>query len=74
VTDPIDTSRPADPYRGTKLTNQAAYDEIRAILASLSDESDRQLVLMALLTNRCRKCLDYDPQGNFWCCYDSRGG
>ena len=54
-------------------TNQAAHDEIQKILAMLPDEDARKLVLLALLTNRCRKCLDYDPQGSFWCCYDSRG-
>jgi len=37
-------------------TNQAAYDEIQMILKALPDED-------ALLTNRCRKCLDYDPSG-----------
>lgn len=62
-----------DPYRGMKLTNQAAYDEIQKILATLTDEEDRKLVLMALLTKRCRKCLDYDESESFWCCYDSRG-
>jgi hypothetical protein len=55
------------------MTNQDAYDEIQKILAALPDEDARQLVLTAVLTNRCRKCLDYDPSGSFWCCYDSRG-
>jgi len=64
----------SDPYRGTQLTNQGAYDEIQKILASLPDEEGRKDVLFALLVNRCKKCLDYDPQGSFWCCYDSRGG
>ena len=57
-----------------EATNQAAYDEIQKILSSLSDDEARKLVLSALLTNRCRKCLDYDESGSFWCCYDSRGG
>lgn len=64
----------SDPYRGMTLTNQTAYDEIQKILQALPDEEARTTVLFALLTNRCRKCLDYDPQGQFWCCYDSRGG
>ena len=63
-----------DPYRGLKLTNQGAYDEIMKIMATLPDEAARTTVLLALLTNRCWKCLNYDPQGNFWCCYDSRPG
>lgn len=63
-----------DPYRGIALTNQSAFDEIQKILAALPDEDARKLVLIALLTNRCRKCLDYDESGSFWCCYDSRGG
>jgi len=56
-----------------KVTNQAAYDEIQKILATLPDEEARKTVLFALLINRCRKCLDYDSSGSFWCCYDSRG-
>jgi hypothetical protein len=64
----------SDPYRGTTLTNQAAYDEIQKILAMLPDEDGRKVVLFALLVKRCRKCFDYDPQENFWCCYGSRGG
>jgi hypothetical protein len=54
-------------------TNQAAYDEMRRLLDALPDEESRQVVLAALLTNRCRMCLDYNPRGAFWCCYDSRG-
>lgn len=54
-------------------TNQATYDEMKRLLDALPDENARTLVLMALLTNRCRTCLDYDPSGSFWCCYDSRG-
>ena len=63
-----------DPYRGVMLTNQAAYDEIMKILASLPDEEARTTVLFALLNKRCRKCFEYDPNEQFWCCYDSRGG
>jgi len=63
----------SDPYRDTKLTNQAAYDEIQKIMAMLPDEEARKFILWVLLTNRCRKCLDYDSSGNFWCCYDLRG-
>lgn len=54
-----------------ELTNQAAYDEIQRVLAKL-DEDAKTTVLFALLVNRCRKCLVYDPTGSFWCCYDSR--
>lgn len=46
-----------------QLTNQAAYDEIQKILALLPDEEATQTVLFALLTNRCRTCLVYDPRG-----------
>jgi hypothetical protein len=56
------------------LTNQAVYEEMKRLLDGLPDEASRGVVLMALLTNRCRKCLDYDPSGSFWCCYESRGG
>jgi len=62
-----------DPYRGDKLTNQVAYDEMVKIMTALPDDEARITVLSALLANRCRKCLEYDPQGDFWCCYDSRG-
>ena len=64
----------SDPYRGTTLTNQGAHDEIQKILAMLPDEDARKTVLFAVLVNRCKKCLDYDPHGSFWCCYDTRGG
>lgn len=64
----------SDPYRDLKLPNQAAHDEIQKILAALPNEDARKLVLSALLTKRCRRCLDYDESGSFWCCYDSRGG
>lgn len=57
-----------------QLTNQAAYDEIQKILADLPDEEAKKTVLFALLTNRCRRCLDYNPSGQFWCCYESKGG
>lgn len=59
--------------RLVQLTNQEAYDEIQNILAALPDEEAKKTVLFALLTNRCKKCLDYNPSGQFWCCYDSRG-
>ena len=65
----------ADPYRGTRTTNQAAYDEIQRILASLPDEGARQVVLNALLVNRCRACLDYDPScGPPGPCHHARRG
>ena len=48
-------------------------EEIQKILASLPDEAARISALSALLTNRCRTCLEYDPNGSFWCCYNSRG-
>lgn len=54
-------------------THQAAIDEIQKILAALPDDEACKIVLSALLTHRCRKCLDYDESGSFWCCYDSRG-
>lgn len=55
------------------MTNQATYDAMKRLLDALPDEDDRKVVLAALLTNRCKQCLDYDPRGGFWCCYDSRG-
>ena len=64
----------SDPKRDIKLTHQSAYYKIMNIMEKLPDEDSRQLVLTALLSNRCRKCLEYDPNGQFWCCYDSRGG
>jgi len=33
----------------------------------------KKKMLEAVLKNHCRQCLDYDPEGQFWCCYDSRG-
>jgi hypothetical protein len=53
-----------------QLTRQTAYDEIQKILAMLPDEAAKQLVLFALLVDRCRKCLAYDPTGLFGCCPD----
>lgn len=58
-------------------THQAAFDEIQRVLAGLPDEAARKDVLEALLVDRCRQCLDYDPNATRtgrWCCYDSRGG
>ncbi len=52
----------------------SALSQIREILAALPDEAARVEVLEQVLEKRCRKCLDYNPQGQFWCCYDSRGG
>jgi hypothetical protein len=56
------------PYRGTALTNQAAYDEIQQIMRMLPDEEAQKLILFTLLTDRCRTCLSRDPSGQFWCC------
>lgn len=46
---------------------------IGELFAHLSEEHQNE-VLEELLKNRCRKCLAHDPNGEFWCCYDSRGG
>jgi hypothetical protein len=54
-------------------TNQDAYDEIEKILTALPTEDARQVVLLALLTGRCRKCFAYDPSELFRCC-NLRGG
>ena len=51
----------------------ASVEVIQGILARLS-EQERRTVLSRVLENRCRKCLDHDPSGSFWCCYDSQGG
>lgn len=57
------------------MTDQinAAISVIQGILERLPDEAARKLVLERALDSRCRKCLDYDESGSFWCCYDSRG-
>lgn len=52
---------------------EKARDTIQEILRGLPDDESRKVVLRSLLENRCRTCLDHDPQGQFWCCYDSRG-
>lgn len=54
--------------------NQAALDEIKRLLDAMPDEDDRIRVLTALLAKRCKKCLDYNESGEFWCCHESRGG
>lgn len=51
----------------------STIDAIRRLLEALPDETSRKEVLSAVLENRCKRCLDYDPQGQFWCCHDSRG-
>jgi hypothetical protein len=56
------------------LNADGVVTAIRVLLAALPDDAARALVLERVLENRCRKCLDYDPSGQFWCCYDSRGG
>lgn len=57
----------------TEVTLFGAIEAIQKILESLPDEEARKEVLAFALKNRCKKCFDYDPSGNFWCCYDSRG-
>lgn len=54
-------------------TANAAVEVIRGILERLPDEAARKAVLKRVLENRCRKCLDHDPNNSFWCCYESRG-
>ena len=51
----------------------AALTRVREVLDALPDEAARIEVLEEVLKNRCKRCLDYDPRGQFWCCYDSRG-
>ena len=62
------------PFRGTALTNQAAYDEVQKILAMLPDEDARKVVLWALTLDRCKTCMTYDPSGSCGCPYGPRGG
>jgi hypothetical protein len=56
-----------------ELRTNAAIAVIRGILEQLPDEAARKVVLERVLENRCRKCFDYDADGQFWCCYESRG-
>lgn len=58
----------------SRALTEDTIDVIRRFLAALPDEAARIEVLSALLDKRCRKCLDLNPSGQFWCCYDSRGG
>ena len=55
------------------MNTDTTVDAIRRLLEALPDEAARVEVLAKVLENRCRKCLDYDPNGQFWCCYESRG-
>jgi hypothetical protein len=57
-----------------QVPHQATIAAIQALLEALPDEVTRVAVLGVILQDRCRKCLDHDPSGSFWCCYDSRGG
>jgi len=50
-----------------------AVGRIQEALLQLPDEESRKQALEEIMKNRCRKCLDYDPSGQFWCCYESRG-
>ncbi|HSX23361.1 MAG TPA: hypothetical protein VLE97_11360 [Gaiellaceae bacterium] len=65
---------PVDVRPLVQLTNQAAYDEVCAILALLPDDGAREMVLFALMVKRCKKCFRYDAQEQFSCCRESRGG
>jgi hypothetical protein len=56
-----------------KTITSAAAAKIQAILNELPDEELRQLTLQGAMENRCPKCFDYNPRGEFWCCYESRG-
>ena len=56
-----------------ELRTDAVVEVIQVILERLPDEEARKAVLERVLENRCRRCLDYDPSGSFWCCQDSRG-
>jgi hypothetical protein len=57
-----------------KTITGAAAAKIQAILSELPDEEARQLTLQSVMENRCPRCFDYNPRGEFWCCYESRGG
>ena len=62
------------PLDSVKVPPNAAIKLICVILERLPDEESRKAVLESVLKNRCRKCLDFDASGSFWCCYESRGG
>lgn len=55
------------------MPHEQTIDAIRKLLEALPSEDERKAVLAAVMKNRCPRCFDYDPQGQFWCCYDSRG-
>jgi len=70
------TDLPKDRGDGAKDEEaqvNAVSKAIQEILWNLPDEASRRAVLERVLEKRCRKCLDYDADGSFWCCYDSRG-
>lgn len=50
-----------------------AVGRMEEALLQLENDEARKEAIAELLKNRCRKCLDYDPSGQFWCCQDSRG-
>jgi hypothetical protein len=56
------------------LNVEGVVTAILVLLDALPDDAARVTVLENVLKNRCRKCFDYDPSGQFWCCYHSRGG
>jgi hypothetical protein len=57
-----------------KTLAEAAAATIKEILVGLPDEETRQVVLKSVMENRCPRCFDYNASGQFWCCYESRGG
>lgn len=59
--------------QGSALQTLAAVVVIKGILERLPDEEARKTVLEHLLKDRCRKCLDFNASGQFWCCVESRG-
>ena len=59
--------------RPVALVVDSPVDAIRKILEALPDEAARISVLDRVLENRCRKCLDHDPRGHFWCCQFAEG-
>lgn len=46
---------------------------IRALFDALPDETARVEALREVMRDRCPRCFEHDPNGQFWCCYDSRG-
>ena len=64
---------PARVLAELTMPHEQTVDAIRKLLEALPSDVAVIEVLREVLVNRCPRCLEHDPNGQLWCCYDSRG-